>query len=96
MRRAALLAVVGLAVWAPVAVALPGDHTVPSPARRATTAGTSANVIVNWTITPLSDYTVDSGCAASTFSHSTRSGTKLSMLRHRRTRSHAVGERDHQ
>jgi hypothetical protein len=63
MRRAALLAVVGLAVCVPGAAAL----TV-SPAVTGTMGDNGwyvGNVIVNWTITPVG-YTVDFGCAAST------------------------------
>jgi hypothetical protein len=63
VKRAALLAVVGLAVWVPGAAAL----TV-TPAVTGTTGDNGwyvSNVIVNWTITPVG-YTVDFGCAAST------------------------------
>ena len=52
MRRAVLLAVVGLAVWAPGALALP---PVITPAVTGVTGDNGwyvANVMVNWTITP--------------------------------------------
>ena len=63
MRRAVLLAVVGLAVWAPGALALTVTPGVTGPS--GDNGWYVGNVVVNWTITPIG-YTVDFGCAPST------------------------------
>jgi hypothetical protein len=74
MRRAAVLAVVALAAWAPGAMAL----TV-TPAVTGSSGDNGwyvGNVVVNWTITPIG-YTVDFGCAPSTLIATDTVGTKV-------------------
>jgi hypothetical protein len=65
MRRAALLAVVALAVCAPAAAALPPVITPTVTGQTGDNGWYVNNVIVNWTITP-PGYIVISGCAPST------------------------------
>jgi hypothetical protein len=74
MRRAVLLAVVGLAAWAPGAFALTVTPGVTGPS--GDNGWYVGNVIVNWTITPIG-YTVDSGCAPSTVIAADTTGTKV-------------------
>ena len=74
MRKAALLAVVGLAVWAPGALALPPTITPTVTGQTGDNGWYVGNVIVNWTITP--PYLIDFGCGATQISADT-TGTKL-------------------
>ena len=69
-----LLAVVGLAAWAPGAVALTVDPAVTGPS--GDNGWYVGNVIVNWTITPVG-YTVDVGCAPSTLIATDTTGKKV-------------------
>ena len=74
MRRALLLAVVGLAISAPSALALTVTPAVSGPS--GDNGWYVGNVIVNWTITP-TGYTVDFGCAPSTLIAADTAGKKV-------------------
>jgi hypothetical protein len=74
MRRALLLGIVGLMVWAPGALALTVTPAVTGPL--GDNGWYVGNVIVNWTITPVG-YTVDFGCAASTSITTNTPGKKV-------------------
>jgi hypothetical protein len=79
MRRAVLLAVVGLAVWAPGALALPPVITPTVTGQTRDNGWYVSNVIVNWTITP-PGYIVESGCAPSTVVTSDTTGTNVACV----------------
>jgi hypothetical protein len=74
VRRALLLAVVGLAVSASSALALTVTPAVSGPS--GDNGWYVGNVVVNWTITP-TGYTVDFGCAPSTLIASDTTGKKV-------------------
>ncbi len=79
MRRALLLAVVGLAVSAPAATALPPVITPTVTGQTGDSGWYVRNVIVNWSITP-PGYLVVSGCAPSTLVASDTAGTNVSCV----------------
>ena len=74
MRRALLLALLGLAVSAPSALALTVTPAVSGPS--GDNGWYVGNVVVNWTITP-TGYTVDFGCAPSTVIATDTTGKKV-------------------
>jgi hypothetical protein len=74
VRRALLLAVLGLAVSAPGAVALTVTPAVSGPS--GDNGWYVGNVVVNWAITP-TGYTVDFGCAPSTLIATDTAGKKV-------------------
>jgi hypothetical protein len=74
VRRALLLAVVGLAVSAPSALALTVTPAVSGESGE--NGWYVGNVVVNWTITP-TGYTVDFGCAPSTLIAADTAGKKV-------------------
>jgi hypothetical protein len=74
VRRALLLAVVGLAVQAASAAALPPVITPTVTGQTADNGWYVSNVIVNWSISP--PYLIDFGCTATQISSDTK-GTKL-------------------
>jgi hypothetical protein len=79
VRRALLLAAVGLAVSVPAAAALPPVITPTVTGQTGDNGWYVTNVIVNWTITP-PGYVVLSGCAPSTVITSDTTGTGVGCV----------------
>jgi hypothetical protein len=79
MRRAVLVAALGLAVWAPGAFALPPVITPTVTGQTRDNGWYVGTVIVNWTITP-PGYVVVSGCAPSTVLTADTPGTSVNCV----------------